>query len=199
MQALAKKAKRLTSEARREHLLDVAAELMGERGFESLTIEAIRERAGISRGLAYTHFDDVDDLIFALYEREVAELDRHVEAAIGSAVSFDDKVRAGTRAYFDFVEQRGNLFATLQLKLTDRWFKPSQQQRIAKLFGFWTEALQREYRVTPGISAALARAAITASEMFAAAWRGRLLARAPAEAMAVEFVLGGIRAATRVA
>ena len=151
----------------------------------------------MSRGRAYTHFENVDDLIVALYEREVAELDRHIDAATAGAHSFEDKVRAATHAYFDFVAERGGLFSTLQLRLTNRWFNPSSRPRLIKLFAFWSEAVQREFDVTLPVAASLARSALMASEMLVDAWRTKMLPRATAEAMSIDFVLAGLRAAAK--
>src|SRR5882724_8056051 len=119
-QQLAKQRRRLTHDQRREHLLDVAAKLLTEHGFESVTMEAIKERAGVSRGLAYTHFDNAEELVFALYEREMTELEARLDA-LALTGSFDDRVRLATRAYFEFVADRGGLLATLQMKLPQRW------------------------------------------------------------------------------
>ena len=132
-QTLAKTRKRLTHEERHEHLLDVAAKLMLEHGFEALTMEAVKERAGVSRGLAYTHFVSAEELVFALYEREMTELERRLDAMAAASGSFDDRVRIATQTYFAFVADRGGLLATLQIKLPERWFKPSVRERLARL------------------------------------------------------------------
>src|SRR5262245_52696623 len=119
-QTLAKTGKRLPAAQRREQLLEVAAAICLEHGFEALNMETVKERAGVSRGLAYLHFANAEELAFALYEREVAELDRRIAAASGAAGSFEERVRTTMRAYFDFVVERGGLLAILQIKLHDR-------------------------------------------------------------------------------
>ncbi len=188
----AKHRKRLTSEARREQLIDVAAELLLERGFESVTMEAVRERAGISRGLGYNHFENAEELVFALYEREMTELERRLDQVGPGTGSFEDRVRAATRTYFGFVAERGGLLATLQIKLPQRWFKPSVRERLSRLYRHWSDAIERELGVPAEPARALARASLAASEMFAAAWRSKLLSRAEAERMSIEYVLGGL-------
>src|SRR5580704_16717484 len=106
-QALAKARKRLTHDERHEHLLDVAAKLMLEHGFEAVTMEALKDRAGVSRGLTYTHFEDAGELVFALYEREMTELERRLDS-MATAGSFDERVKLATRTYFDFAGDRAN-------------------------------------------------------------------------------------------
>jgi len=193
-QALAKARKRLTHDERHEHLLDVAAKLMLEHGFEALTMEAVKERAGVSRGLTYTHFVNAEELVFALYEREMTELERRLDA-MAAGGSFDERVRLATRTYFDFVADRGGLLATLQLKLPERWFKPSVRERLARLLRHWSDEVEREFEVSPVVARTLARSALAASEMLAAALRGKHLTRRDAERLSSEFVLGGLRRA----
>jgi AcrR family transcriptional regulator len=194
-QTLAKAGKRLSAEQRREHLLDVAAAILVEQGFEAITMEAVRERAGVSRGLTYTHFLNAEELIYALYERERAELDRRLDAACSGVATLDGRIRAAARAYFEFVSDRGGLFATLQIKLLDRRSKASVKARLSRLFRYWSDEIERELSVSHETAGSLARASLAAAEMFIAAWRAKHITRIDAERMTVEFVLGGLRAA----
>ena len=61
---------RLSAGARREQLLDVTKELVGEQGFHDLSIETIAKRAGITRPVVYAHFEDLDALLEAMLQRE---------------------------------------------------------------------------------------------------------------------------------
>ena len=109
---------RFTREARHEHLLDAAAELILEHGVEAATMEAVAQAAGASKTLGYAYFPNSTELLLAVLERELAELDRRAAPAISAAHSFEDIVRAGIRAWFDLVEERGALLnALLQSKL----------------------------------------------------------------------------------
>jgi AcrR family transcriptional regulator len=192
-QILAKTGRRLPAEKRREHLLDVAAALLLEEGFEAVTMEAVKDRAGVSRGLAYVHFANAEELAFALYEREVNELDRRITGVRGMTGSFEDRVRAAMTIYLDFAAERGGLMALLQVKLTGRWSQPSAQEALGRRFGFWSEEIERELGLPANVAGALARAAVAAVEAFAAAWRMKKLGRKEAEAMAIAFALGGLR------
>jgi AcrR family transcriptional regulator len=60
----------MSAAERREQLLDVTKELVGEQGFHDLSIEAIAKRAGITRPVIYQHFEDLDALLEAMLERE---------------------------------------------------------------------------------------------------------------------------------
>jgi AcrR family transcriptional regulator len=61
---------RLSAAERREQLLDVTKQLVGEQGFHDVSIEAIARRAGITRPVIYAHFADLDALLEAMLERE---------------------------------------------------------------------------------------------------------------------------------
>jgi AcrR family transcriptional regulator len=63
---------RMSAEQRREQLLDVTKELVGEQGFHELSVDAIARRAGISRPVIYSHFGDLGGLLQAMLERESA-------------------------------------------------------------------------------------------------------------------------------
>jgi AcrR family transcriptional regulator len=61
---------RLSAAERREQLLDVTKQLVGEQGFHDVSIEAIARRAGITRPVIYAHFEDLGALLEAMLERE---------------------------------------------------------------------------------------------------------------------------------
>ena len=62
--------KRMSAAERREQLLDVTKEIVGEEGFHAVSIEAVARRAGITRPVVYGHFDDLAGLLEAMVDRE---------------------------------------------------------------------------------------------------------------------------------
>jgi AcrR family transcriptional regulator len=73
---------RMTAQARREQLLDVAKAIVVERGFHAVSIEAVARQAGISRPIVYGHFHDLDGVLEALIDRE----GRRALAQLGSVL-----------------------------------------------------------------------------------------------------------------
>lgn len=55
--------------ASREKILDAAAEIAGERGYEGTSINLISERSGLPASSIYWHFKDKDELIAAVIDR----------------------------------------------------------------------------------------------------------------------------------
>lgn len=62
---------RLPRPARREQLVDVAAALAAKDGFHAVSIEAVSQRAGVTRAVIYQHFRDLQELLEAVVSREM--------------------------------------------------------------------------------------------------------------------------------
>jgi len=56
----------------RDATLDTAAALVAERGLHAVTMTEIAERTGIGRATLYKYFPDVQSILFAWHERELA-------------------------------------------------------------------------------------------------------------------------------
>ncbi len=60
---------RANGAASRERILDAAAEIAGERGYEGTSISLVCERSGLPASSIYWHFRDKDELIAAVIDR----------------------------------------------------------------------------------------------------------------------------------
>jgi AcrR family transcriptional regulator len=98
--------------ATRRGVLVVAAELVAREGVAKLTLDAVAERAGLSKGGILHHFSTKDSLIAAMIEDLVSQFEddlaRHVQRESGPG-SF---ARAFLRACLD---SEGTLTRTLRL------------------------------------------------------------------------------------
>ena len=104
---------RLSRVERRDQLLDAAAAVLTERGQPGLTMEGLAAAAGVSKALPYAHFDNAEAVQVALYQREVADLGRHVLEAMEPHPRGRERLSAAVRAYFDFIRKRGAVMAVL--------------------------------------------------------------------------------------
>ena len=84
---------RLTAAQRKQQFLDVAAQIVVEQGADTVTMEAVAARAGVSKALSYRYFSNAGSLLLELFEREVVALDRQIRAAVDEADTFEDKIR----------------------------------------------------------------------------------------------------------
>lgn len=96
---------RMSAGERREQLLDVAKELVGETGFHGVSIEAVARGAGITRPVVYNHFGDLDSLLEAMIEREGARGLGQLAHVIPSAQGSDPKeaLLGALRGYLETV------------------------------------------------------------------------------------------------
>lgn len=79
-----------TAQARRRLLVHVAAECFAEKGFHQTSMRDLAERAGVSLGNLYNHFDSKTALIAEIAKLEAEEL-QAVEAELAA---FGDPVEA---------------------------------------------------------------------------------------------------------
>ncbi|CAN5591439.1 TetR/AcrR family transcriptional regulator [soil metagenome] len=95
----------MSAEERREQLLDVATELVGEQGFHAVSIEAVARRAGISRPIVYKHFGDLATLLEAMLEREAERALGQLGEVIPSELASDraQALLAVLRGYLETV------------------------------------------------------------------------------------------------
>src|ERR1700754_2486310 len=65
---------------RREELLDAAEDLLCDQGSQSLTLAAVAERAGCSKGGLLYHYGSKEALIKGMVERLIEDFDELVHA-----------------------------------------------------------------------------------------------------------------------
>ncbi|AKU22278.1 hypothetical protein ACZ75_13220 [Massilia sp. NR 4-1] len=95
--------KRMSAESRRAQLMDCALELVGEEGANAMTLARVAERAGVSKPIAYEHFQTREGLLAALYTRCC---ERHLALTATALASAGDGAQAATllaQAYIDCV------------------------------------------------------------------------------------------------
>jgi AcrR family transcriptional regulator len=92
----------LRADARRnlERVLDAAEQAFGASG-PDVSIDEIARLAGVGHGTVFRRFPSKDDLMFAVIERHVAEMQRIAEEALAA----DDP----GEAFFDFVQRVAEL------------------------------------------------------------------------------------------
>jgi AcrR family transcriptional regulator len=105
---------RLSRADRRDALLDAAVELVVSGDADAVSMEAVAERAGVSRPLVYKHFANRGELLAAVYQREATHLHRELAAEVGAAETvegmFGTLIRGALRAAAD----RGHVFSALR-------------------------------------------------------------------------------------
>jgi AcrR family transcriptional regulator len=73
----------------RAKLLNAALELFASRGYASTPVDAIADAAGVSAGLLYYHFDSKTDLLHAIFEQSLADVQATFAAADREPAAID--------------------------------------------------------------------------------------------------------------
>lgn len=142
---------RLPRSERREHLLDVAAQLILDKGIEAVTMEGVATAAGVSKGLGYAYFSNSSTLLRALLEREVRRLNKRISEAFGTETEFEGRLRAVIHAWFDHIEEQGILMGRL-LQATRNDGPHVEARNAYNRFNeqWWADLAERELGVPNG-------------------------------------------------
>ena len=68
-------------DVRARYILEVAQELLVEKGYRDASMDEIAARVGIAKGTLYQHFPHKEDLVVALLEAHVERFERTVDEA----------------------------------------------------------------------------------------------------------------------
>ncbi len=80
----------MSAAARRSQLLEVAREMVAERGFLDISIQAVATRAGVTRPIVYEHFGGLDGLLEEVVEREMSRALEQIETTALGDLSAGD-------------------------------------------------------------------------------------------------------------
>lgn len=107
-----KRAPRMSRDERRAQLLEVAAELLTNKGAQAVTMERLAEWAGVSKALPYSHFENSDDVLLALRTRENQRVADHLWEIVNTTPR-GNLAMAVVRGFFDAVENSSDLLGVL--------------------------------------------------------------------------------------
>ncbi len=95
-------------------ILDAAADLVESEGITGMTMERIARHGDVSKSLIYKYFDNVQQLLRELLERELKALRKAQYKAAEEAGTFEQMVRGVTRVYLHYIADKGLLIERLQ-------------------------------------------------------------------------------------
>ncbi|MGE0321791.1 MAG: TetR/AcrR family transcriptional regulator [Polyangiaceae bacterium] len=97
-------------EAYRVAILDAAEDVFTERGFHEAKMSEVAERAGVATGTVYNYFKSKDHVFEAIASRSKAMFAQQMEP-VRSIEQPIERLEAFVKKVFEFVEERGALFA----------------------------------------------------------------------------------------
>jgi AcrR family transcriptional regulator len=116
--------RRLTpqGQARKQQLLDCAARLFAERGYDDTRVIDIVREAGVAKGLFYWYFDNKEQLFAELADEIRMRLRRSQGEALDPSADALTRIRQGAEASVRFMAINAPFFALLEVESVDRQF-----------------------------------------------------------------------------
>jgi AcrR family transcriptional regulator len=113
---------------RAELILQAAEAVLAEKGYHNTSIDEIAARVGIAKGTVYLHYPSKDELVVALFDRELNAF----RASVAQAAAEDAPARARLerilrQAYAGLAGQRRQLFLSLYASASVRAIFEKQQ------------------------------------------------------------------------
>lgn len=140
---------------RRRAMLQAARSVFAEKGYARATIDEIAERAEFGKGTLYNYFEGgKEEILFAVFEGiydEVCGLLREVIVDHGRDAPFRTAFRRFVEAYFDFFQQRRDLFMIV-VKETHRLAFSEDAERVRF---FQTQQERMVNALVPALEAAM--------------------------------------------
>ena len=161
-------------------MLREAGAVFAARGYTAASMDEIAERVGVSKPMVYSYFGSKEQLYFAYIEDAGRDLLAGIVGAERAArdQSPEERLRAGTRAFFAFVDEHRDGFAVLYSEMAAsggpfRREVNATRRRIADVVGLLFAQVARDGGVDPddfGGIEPLALAYVGAGESLANWW-----------------------------
>ena len=75
-------------------ILQAAEEVLMEKGYHETSIDEIAARVGIAKGTVYLHFPSKEDLVIAIFERDMQQLLQFIDSTMDSTLTAREKIEA---------------------------------------------------------------------------------------------------------
>jgi AcrR family transcriptional regulator len=149
----------------REAVLDTTAALVSERGLRAVTMSEIAERTGIGRATLYKYFPDVDAILLAWHERQVAAHLLQLSDVADGAGDAGERLRAVLEAFALITHERHDLDLSALLHAGAHVSRGHEQLHrfVAELIAEGAEAGQLRGDVAPHELATYCVHALTAA------------------------------------
>ncbi|RYF28195.1 MAG: TetR/AcrR family transcriptional regulator [Comamonadaceae bacterium] len=141
--------------AREEAIVSAASRLLGEKGFEAMTVDEVAAAVGIAKASLYKHFAGKDDLCAAAMVHVVERMQRFM-AEMPAGLDAMDRLRGLLRRCLELqlsddmpilLSRNSGLAGTL--KECDA-YQASLQHVSAQMLG-WIEQAQQAGQISPGL------------------------------------------------
>ena len=121
----------VVQEFRIQSIQDATMRVIARKGMSAATMQDIADEAGVAKGTLYLYFRDRDELVEKTFDTAIHELMTRLDAALGTDVPFDQKIRDVMSAKLAFFSENREFFR-LYLSLRIPEGSPERQRRQKK-------------------------------------------------------------------
>jgi AcrR family transcriptional regulator len=129
----------------REKLLEAAAKVVAERGFEAASVDEIATEAGLSKGTLYWNFKSKDELFRALLDEHVERRMRTMIELAESASADQDMAPQASQGFFDLLREERQFV----LLSREYWSRAARDPEVRKRF------IERQAKLRAALAKAL--------------------------------------------
>jgi TetR/AcrR family transcriptional regulator, fatty acid metabolism regulator protein len=104
-------------------ILQVAEEMLMEKGYYETSIEEIAARVGIAKGTVYLHFPSKEDLVVAIFERDMQKLADFIGAIVSSPMTARGKMEAILQFMYEGISNK-------RMQMLDSLYNSAELRRI---------------------------------------------------------------------
>ena len=121
----------------RAALLDAAADVFTQVGYEAATVDGITEAAGFSRGAFYSNFDTKDELFLTLIESRIDSSLSDIASAFQQGATASERIKSGGK-FLDSLVARDRQWCLLYMEFWSRAVRdPKLRKRFASQYEAW--------------------------------------------------------------
>src|SRR5215210_6777084 len=121
----------VVQEFRIQSIQEATMRVIARKGMSAATMQDIADEAGVAKGTLYLYFRDRDELVEKTFDTAINELMARLDAALGTDVPFDRKIRDVMSAKLAFFSENREFFR-LYLSLRIPEGSPERQRRQKK-------------------------------------------------------------------
>lgn len=188
------------SPGKRQQILDAAARVFGEKGYERASIRDISEEVGALKGSIYYYFPAKEDLLFEIMQEMHEAILGELDGWLGIEGDAATRLRAVIRGHVAFMAER---VVTATVVYQDfRCLSPERRKLVVKARDTYEHAIrelvltgQREGVFAPGGDPAIVTTAILGSLNWVYQWYRSTGERSPEEigAQYADLLVDGLR------
>ncbi len=129
----------------REGILEAAARIFSEKGFDATSMQDIAEAVHLQKASLYHHFSSKQEILAGILDRALDLLNTRLEEVLAQSLSPDEQLRKAMICYLQTIAENQNLSAVLLLELRslDPQLKAKHASRREKFEGLWKDLIIR--------------------------------------------------------